>query len=481
MQFSGILPLATRLPPFQALLTERPTTPQSLIPAARALLVAALRREIDAPIIWLTSRSEVAVQLVTQLEAWVPPVEEGGSHVYNFVEADALPFERIPWSGATRQRRMTALAALQSRHLPPPIVVAGARALMQMTLPPRELRLSLRRIEVGGIVRLEQMTNNWVQTGYQPAEIVEEPGTFARRGGIVDIWPPNLPRPVRLDLFGDEVDSLRIFDPATQRTLNKVDSVEIGPGGEALSKYGPAALSRLGISGENLNASDNLAQSGEAVSPLQDPNLLLAVREELRLEVDHLGSEQSFHGIEWYLPYFYETPGNLLDFLGDDGLLVVDDGAELVATMGELDAQVESLRIELERSGELPAGYAPNVLRIDEVKARIKAHGPLLLGYGDLDGTAIEANTELARCFVPGPRYGGKTKPIAADIVRHRDDAQRVVLVTRQAARIHELLAEAGVSAHVQADLPNVPPVGGVELVQGVFSDGFIMRGDRSA
>jgi hypothetical protein len=92
---------------------------------------------------------------------------------------------------------------------------------------------------------------------------------------------------VRIDLFGDEVDSLRIFDPASQRTLRSVNSVEIGPGGEALSKYGPAILKRLGIQGTTLNAPENLSGGADA-SPLQDSNLILAIREELRLEVERL-------------------------------------------------------------------------------------------------------------------------------------------------------------------------------------------------
>ncbi len=112
------------------------------------------------------------------------------------------------------------------------MVVASARALMQKTLPARELRLALRAVKVGSPLRLEQVAATWVQTGYHPADIVEEPGAFARRGGIVDIWPPNLPTPVRIDLFGEEVESLRLFDPATQRT--------VAPGGEQ-SRSGRAA------------------------------------------------------------------------------------------------------------------------------------------------------------------------------------------------------------------------------------------------
>ncbi|MEZ4583047.1 MAG: hypothetical protein R3A10_15675, partial [Caldilineaceae bacterium] len=216
------------------------------------------------------------------------------------------------------------------------------------------------------------MVTNWAQTGYNPAEVVEEPGTFARRGGIIDVWPPNLPSPVRIDLFGDEVDSLRLFDPASQRTIRKVESVDIGPGGEALSKYGPNALSRLKVAGGNLNAPENLTGDGIPLSPLLDPNLLLAIREELRLDVERLAQGHAFHGIEWYLPYFYDRPASLLDY-ADDALLIVDDAADLTATLTELEAQIQTLREELERSGELPRTIQRGYFTTEEIRLALLA------------------------------------------------------------------------------------------------------------
>jgi transcription-repair coupling factor (superfamily II helicase) len=302
MQLTGLLELLDRLPAFRHLLENGSETPLALLQSARPYITAGLRARSGNAVILLTARSEMVQQIVSQLEMWLPGSAEGGPPILTFAEADALPYERIAWSSATRQQRLTALSALQSRSSVAPIVVASARALMQKTLPSRELRLALRPVKVGEIVRLDQMAARWVQTGYNPSDVVEEPGVFARRGGIVDIWPPNLPHPVRIDLFGEEVESLRLFDPATQRTLRQVQQVEIGPGSEALSKYGPAALQRLGLQPDLLNAASNLDASA-AGSPLQDPKLLLAVREELRQEVDHLRESQSFHGIEWYLPY----------------------------------------------------------------------------------------------------------------------------------------------------------------------------------
>ena len=475
MKLTGLVGLLKCLPAYRDLLDAGSDQPLALTAPARPLVAVGKAAAQGGALVILTARQEMAQQLVSQLDLWLPHPDEGGPPILLFAEPDALPYERIAWSNATRQRRLTALATLQSRG-GAPIVVAGARALMQKTLPARELRMALRPLRVGDALRLDQATARWVQTGYNPADVVEEPGTFARRGGIVDIWPPNLAHPVRIDLFGDDVESLRLFDPATQRTLRKVQSVEIGPGSEALAKYGPNALGRLGIQPEQviLPASLDTVPTG---SPLQDPHLLLAVREEIRGEVEHLVQGHAFHGIEWYLPYFYEQPSSLLDFLPADATLVLDDGLDFFATVYELETQAAGLRAELQRTGELPHDFVRNFFTTDELRQRLAAAKPTILGYGDLYGKAGEANMPLARHFVPGPRYGGKTKQITADVAKLLKGDHALVLLTRQAARLQSLLRDADIIAQVQSELPQTPPPRSVVIVQGTALEGFIMRG----
>ncbi len=476
MHLPGLVELLNQLPAFRHLVENGSEIPLALLQSARPYVAAGLRDARGGALLLLTARSEMVQQIVGQLGMWLPSPDEGGPTILPFPEADALPFERISWSAATRQQRLTALSALQSKNSVPPIVVASARAVMQKTLPTRELRMALRPLRVGELVRLDQMIERWVQTGYNPADVVEEPGIFARRGGIIDIWPPNLPHPVRIDLFGEEVESLRLFDPATQRTIRQVKQIEIGPGSEALSKYGPAALQRLGLQPEQLNAASNLSTSATG-SPLQDPNLLLAVREELRQEVDNLREGQSFHGIEWYMPYFYEQPASLIDYLPSDGTLLLDDAIDFFATLYELETQAHGLAAELQRSGELPRDFARNYFTTDELRARLAHAKPIILGYGDLYGKSTDANTPLARAFIPGPRYAGKTKQIVADVAKLRDGGNAAVLYTRQAARLQTTLNEADITTHVQSDLTVPPAPRAVVLVQGVAPEGFIMRG----
>lgn len=472
MNLSGLLPILHKRPAFAALLADSDDggyPPQALLSSARAFVAAGLAVHRPGALVYLTGSSEDAHRLVERLAHFLPPTDEDGPPIHLLAEPDALPYERIVWSDRTRQSRLTALAALQSRSGPDPIVVASVPALMQKTLPARELRLSLRPLRVGSYLRLEEVTVQWAQTGYNSVEVVEEPGTFARRGGIVDIWPPNLPHPIRIDLFGDEVDSLRVFDPATQRTEHYVERIEIGPGSEALSKYGPKALERM--------AADVREETGKPL--LEDPKLLLAIREELRQEVDRLQEGHSFRGLEWYLPYFYSNPANLLDYLPDPATLVVDDGTELMAVLQATEQQAEQLQAELTRTGELPAGFASSFFDADTIQEQLLQCQPLILGFGDLYGKSHSANTALARTFVPGPRFGGETKQIVRDVAKLVESDQRVVLISRQAARLQELLMDAEIVSHVQADLTQ-PPVKGVTLLQGILNEGFVLRGTET-
>ncbi len=466
MNLSGLVSTLETLPAYQSLLAELRSgdlPPQALLHSARPLVVAGLAASGPGPVVFITADAKNAQQLAETLPLFLRETEGTAPDVLLFPEPDAMPYERIPWSDRTRQQRLTALAALQGRNSrPQTVVIASARALMQKTLPAKELRLALRPLNVGSFVRLDRLTQEWVQTGYNSADVVEEPATFARRGGIIDIWPPNLPHPVRIDLFGDEVDSLRVFDPTTQRTIYKIERVEIGPGNEALSKFGPAALERLN-------------------STLNDPHLLLAIQEEIRREVEHLAEGRSFRGIEWYLPYFYTKPASLLDYLPAHATLIVDDGAELTAALHEAEIEASQLRAELERAGEVPADFESSFFTTEELRVRLLECRPLILGFGDLLGKAHSANTPLARSFAPGPRYAGKTKHFVRDIRQHVQAGSAVVLVSRQPQRLQEHLAEAEIFVQVQEGLEHRPGPG-VTLLQGILGEGFVIKHlDRQA
>ena len=247
MKLNGLLDLGRSLAALEELAVglregRVPVAPLAVYHAARPYVVATLARQLNQPLLIITPRTNRARQWIDELRIWLPDEVP----VHSFADPDALSYERIPWVAETRQRRLEALVSLltweasgaesgergagvrtnggaeeqdETRNAPhasrftlhAPIVVASARALMQMTLPVREMRAALRAIRPGQPFDLSRMLASWVSLGYEAAAVVEAPGQFSRRGGIVDVWPPNLRKPLRIELFGDEVDSLRTF------------------------------------------------------------------------------------------------------------------------------------------------------------------------------------------------------------------------------------------------------------------------------
>lgn len=509
MNLSGLIPILKDQPAFQNSLERHGSAPQKLYAAARALVVAAAATERESPVLVLTATSDQAERWAELLALYLPH-SDGAPQISLFADPDALPYERIPWTGRTRQLRLTALASLQQKGKKPAVVVSSARALMQKTLPARTFRMALRPLRVGSFVQLDELTGRWVRNGYEPVQVVEEPGTFARRGGIVDIWPPNLPHPVRIDLFGDEVETLRTFDPATQRSELQLQRTLIGPGSEALgsvlSDSVPSALPnevspvevvhRQQISASTVQ--DSL-ENGSTVSGgagtsqtrdvgleslratlLQEPNLILAIREEIARELEDLGGGRTFRGIEWYLPYLYSRPASLLDHLPDNGLLVIDDGDQLAASIKEADEEGERIYQELLRGHELPSKFRSSSFGPEEILEQIEARTPIVLGTSGLPGDQKDhESSELARMFVPCPHFAGQVKRILQEMRKYANSSDKVVLVSRQTARLQEELSEAQLPANLISDLDSLPRRG-ISLLQGVLPEGFVFNGSTA-
>ena len=482
MKLNGLLDLGRSLPAFDELATglregRAPTAPVAVYHAARPYLVAALAGQLNRPLLIITPRTNRARQWIDELRAWLPDEVP----VHNFADPDALSYERIPWVAETRQRRLEALVGLLTweasgaesvereaqtgsphAHLPTlhaprstplaPIVVASARALMQMTLPVREMRAALRILRPGQPFDLHRMLGSWVGLGYEAAAVVDAPGQFSRRGGIVDIWPPNLRKPLRIELFGDEVDSLRTFDPSTQRTLARVMEVWIGPASEALPKIGERVA-------EKLRTLDLAACHPPA-------------RIEFEREIAQLVNGSGCRNLEWFIPYLYSQPGCLIDYLpaAAKPWLIVEDAGELMAALSDLEGQAEQLARDLHAAGDVPAVLARPYLAAEVLRERLSAHPALFLGHSTFGRIAPQQTDPLAEAFAAGPRYGGQMRTILAEVESRLAGGDRVVMVSRQAPRLADLLGEAGHAVVPANDVPALPPPG-LTLVQGVMDE----------
>ncbi|MBV9228571.1 MAG: hypothetical protein JOZ18_04590, partial [Chloroflexi bacterium] len=318
MTLQGLLALLTQRPEYRRLIeqlrkAEGLPALTGVTEAARPYVAAALAITLKQPLLLVGNDETEANQMAEAVKAFVP----NPSDVFSLPDRDALPYERLIGDALTTQQRMQALIAMVERERTT-IVTCSARALTQLVIPPQELSASLFRLEPGQEVDLTMMLEHLYNLGYEPTAEVEDPGQFSHRGGIVDLFPPTLQRPVRVEFFGDEVESLRTFDQETQRSLNPINVCIVGPAREAIPIRGPEAAKEL--------------------EQLDIRMLHRDAEERWKHDLEELQQRRSFDDIAFYLPYLH-SQATVLDYLPRSGLLILDNPGSIQNRIAELDLQ----------------------------------------------------------------------------------------------------------------------------------------------
>ena len=448
MNLSGLLDAVDGLPAYRALVRAlgagRGPARLAVVDPARPYLLAALQRSLGRPLLGVVAQGGRARELAEGIQAFSRRPEA----VALLPEHDSLFYERLLADSPLIQQRVAALALLAGDESA--VVVASIRALMHRVLPPDELRQACRTIRVGDVVRPDDLVAQWASAGYQSAPLVDEPGAFSRRGGILDVFPVGWPSPVRLEFFGDEVDSLRLFDPATQRSRDRVEAVQVLPAHEVLPAFGVAAdLFDLDVDGLREEA-----------------------RSRWRRDLDRLAAGQSFEGVESYAPYLHG--GSALEHLPERGVVVLEEPAQARSAAETLAKQAEELRSQLVERGELPADFAVPYLPWHDLARGLEGRVGLELSW---QSDSTEELAALGEAFHPVNPYGGRLK-VALDEAHAAGRAgEPVVVVTRQARRLETLLRERDVAVGVVSDVLDPPPAGALVLVHGSLSEGFELLG----
>ena len=459
VRLDGLVPLIEALPAMQRVIEDLQkgsglavqSYALGMPEAARPAAVAALVRHWPGPVIWLTASPERGHRAADELGVWLGEPKR----VYFLPAPEALFYDQTPWEPDTVRQRIAILSLLaggptgHEAREEAPVIVAPVWALMVKTLPASLLRGSIRILRRGQHRPPRELAAAWLRFGYQPVAVVEEPGTFSIRGGIVDVYPPNLPQPLRIEFFGDEIESLRSFDPATQRSDQSLESALIIPASEAFMSQGPRAAAAL------------RANSWNGLSP--------AAIQRLERDIEHLEKGEAFTGMEFYLPYLYPQPASFLDYLDDRSLVIVDDLLGMQAEVRALESQATDLRLEQVREGELLPDWPLPYFDWGELATRLAMKRGLSLGY---DAPPEELRLE-EESFQPGLRYGGRMKQALDDVQQTLRAGGRVVLVSRQTARLRELLEELGFDLHPAEGIATIPPAGTLNLVQGSLSEGW--------
>ena len=195
---------------------------------AKSFLVAALALAGDRQACWIARDAEIGDRVADELVAWLG--DPDGVAVLE--PRSALAYERSELIRDESAARVATLARWRSGRAR--ILVASVQALLQPTITPADLPSSPRVLRRGDRLRQDALLGELLRLGYEPVLEVAGRGEMARRGGIVDLFPAGADLPARIELFGDEIDEIRLFDPTDQRTVRAVEAIELLPANEFL-------------------------------------------------------------------------------------------------------------------------------------------------------------------------------------------------------------------------------------------------------
>ncbi|MGH2491180.1 MAG: hypothetical protein ACRDF9_06680, partial [Candidatus Limnocylindria bacterium] len=353
-RLGGILALSERSERFRELAERledrRSTKVADATAGARAFAWASLVEVARRSVVVVAPSEDRARRWRAELAAWL-----GEERVLSFPERETMPYEISTASaGAVHQRLLTLWRVHTAPE--PTAVVVSLRALMQHTIAPEDLRERGRTLRAGDRVSWTATAAWLFELGYEPVAEVSEPGSFSRRGGILDVYPASADIPVRIELFGDEIETLRRFDPVTQRSQDAVDAVDVLPAREYSLEDAPALAERLAAA-----RWDQQRGEGDELQPYT--SLVEALRE-----------GRAAPGTDAFAPALGAT-GSLFDHLGERATVIFEDSVELGLTHDAHEAQADERREELRGQGLAVNAFPPPYVPRDRLDAAADVRG----------------------------------------------------------------------------------------------------------
>lgn len=304
-------------------------------------LVSSLQGTKKAPRLVITHGIAAANQLQNDLQALLP-----GMPIRLFPALETDPHEEVRHEIGLIQTRLQAIEALLDDD---GIVIAPSHALMERLIPASIFQSYRHRVDLESRFDVDQLAADLAVMGYEHVARVEAPGQFGVRGGIIDVYPLTDDTGIRIEMFDDEVDSIRRFDPVSQRSLDQIDEVVIGPSREFFIIPDRLEAALAAIEADRDEQIKRLRELGreEAAETLA---------ERITLHMERLAGGMLFPGIDQYKGYFFSNLTTIIDYAEREGTIVVDEPARVHEQMARLEVDyAERHAIQLEKGRILPS------------------------------------------------------------------------------------------------------------------------------
>ena len=427
--------------------------------SARALLAASMHAQLDAPVLAVCPDEAAAELFQKDLSALL------GQDVPLLTARDYTFYTVESVSRQTEQKRLSALYALAAGTAP--AVVCTVSGLLQRAMPKEKLLQAAFEIRDGSSLPPEDAEDALLRCGYLRTAQVEGPGQFSRRGGILDFFSPAYPQPVRVEFWGDDVDSMGFFDPESQRRTQSLDNCRILPAAETLPPLYPGGSAALG---------EKLQKLAGRAAAKKDSDTAQKLAEALRADGEKLCNDCVLPAADRYMGFVYDTFVTALDYLAPEAAVLIDQPARCAERAKEYTTQLREDIALLVRSGTMAARAENFYEPFADMMRRVQAW-PIVLADGlQLGRSPIEARTLVSLTAKQLPSYGGSSQTAADDIAHYRNLDYRVVVLAgdmRRARILCEFLDGHGIHAAADEHPDALPEPGQCLVTPGSLSAGI--------
>ena len=427
--------------------------------SARALLAASMHAQLDAPVLAVCPDEAAAELFQKDLSALL------GQDVPLLTARDYTFYTVESVSRQTEQKRLSALYALAAGTAP--AVVCTVSGLLQRAMPKEKLLQAAFEIRDGSSLPPEDAEDALLRCGYLRTAQVEGPGQFSRRGGILDFFSPAYPQPVRVEFWGDDVDSMGFFDPESQRRTQPLESCRILPAAETLPPLYPGGSAALG---------EKLQKLADRTAAKKDNETAQKLAEALRADGEKLCNDCVLPAADRYMGFVYDAFATALDYLAPEAAMLIDQPARCAERAKEYTTQLREDIALLVRSGTMAARAETFYEPFADMMRRVQVW-PIVLADGlQLGRSPIEVRTLVSLTAKQLPSYGGSSQTAADDIAHYQNLGYRVVVLAgdmRRARILCEFLDGHGIHAAAAEHPDALPEPGQCLVTAGSLSAGI--------
>ena len=397
-----------------------------LASAQKSYVMAGLAKAMRQTVLIITSSDQDTAGLVADLKTLLPGVK-----VMPFPVRQLLPYQVLAHSKEILRQRMEVLESLcKGEKL---VIVAPVEALLRRLGPYSDFCSARLCLAVGQHYELPELVARLSAHGYERVNLVEGHGQFSVRGGILDIYPITCTNPVRVEFFDDEVDSVRMFDPNTQRSVENLREIEIFPVREMIVREGDWERAYLAVAQEYQHQRQRLDNTGSAE--------ILASLSRCEEVLDYINQARYFDAIEQYLPYFYEENVTLLNYIKPESLVLVDEPSRVLEVADVLQKERTETYADLLKAGRVLPGQSKGYISWPEIHDRLTTFRTLYFSFLSRQARSWQPQNTVNFPAKTMQSFMGKVEILAEELRHYKRSQYSVALLVKTSEKAAKLVS----------------------------------------